>query len=212
MFLFTFFSSTTSADIVSGDILVPETNTTTRTLGGDASFSLTAEEIPDVRLLANLFLVDAGVDVVINGTSLFTQFNDISEFGPTNVFVGTGVPNGGVQNPFVTNNNGLPRLTIESDSTGTAFSGAVNPTTDSVITYTPNPDPDIFEIQNFNDLLEAGPNTIEFFVLNGFGNAQLNGEFVVELNTTTVAVPESGSASLLGLLLVGYLSARRRSK
>ena len=92
LFLFTFFSSTTSADIVSGDILVPETNTTTRTLGGDASFSLTAEEIPDVRLLANLFLVDAGVDVVINGTSLFTQFNDISEFGPTNVFVGTGVP------------------------------------------------------------------------------------------------------------------------
>ena len=213
LFLITFFSGTTSADIVldSGSISVPKTNTTVPQLGGTASFSLTADQIPDVELLANLFIVDAGVDVVVNGTSLFTQFNDISQFGPTDVFVGTGFPNGGVDFPFSANTNGLPRLTIESDSTGTTFSGAVSPDSTSTITFTPNPDTNVFAIQNFNSLLNVGNNTIEFFVLNGFGNAALDGEFVVELNTTTAAVPEPGSASLLGLFLVGYLSTRRRS-
>ncbi len=213
LFLFTFFSSTASADIVldSGAISVPSIDTTMPQSGGIASFSLTAAEIPDVELIADLFIVDAGVDVVVNGTSLFTQFDDISQFGPTDVFVGTGVPNGGIEYPFRVNDDNLPRLTIESDSAGTTFSGAVEEASTSTITYTPNPDPNVFAIQDFNSLLNVGSNTIEFFVLNGFDDAALDGEFEVKLNTT-VAVPEPGSASLLGLFLVGYLSTRRRSK
>ena len=137
---------------------------------------------------------------------MFTQFVDLSQFGQP-VFSGTGVANGGIENPFVVNNNGLPRATVASDSTGTIFSGAVTPTTNSTITYTPN-----FIVENFNDLLVVGPNNIEFIVLNGFEGARLEGEFTVSVDTATTAVPEPGSASLLGLLLVGYLSTRRRSK
>lgn len=206
-FLFTFFSATTYADIIDSGVISVAEPAGGGFIGGTSTFSLTAAEIPDVELLADLFIVDAGVDIVVNGTSLFPQFNDISQFGPTSVFLGTGVANGGVENPFVVNNNGLPRLTVASDSTGTIFSGAVTPTTNSTITYTPN-----FIVENFNDLLVVGPNNIEFIVLNGFEGARLEGEFTVSVDTATTAVPEPGSASLLGLLLVGYLSTRRRSK
>ena len=208
LFLFTFFNSTASADIVldSGAISVQEPSGG-GFIGGISTFSLTTAEIPDVELLTNLFIVDAGVDIVVNGTSLFPQFIDVSQFGPDSVFLGTGVANGGIENPFGTNSNGLPRLTVASNSAGTIFSGAVTPTTNSTITYTPN-----FTVEDFNGLLVAGTNTIEFFVLNGFEGANLQGDFVVELNTTTAAVPEPGSAGLLGLLLVGCLSTRRRSK
>ena len=202
-----FFSATTYADIIDSGVISVQEPAGGGFIGGVSTFSLTAAEIPDVELLADFFVVDAGVDIVVNGTSLFPQFNDVSQFGPDSVFLGTGVANGGIENPFGTNSNGLPRLTVASDSAGTIFSGAVTPTTNSTITYTPN-----FTVEDFNSLLVAGPNTIEFFVLNGFQGANLQGDFVVELNTIAAAVPEPGSAGLLGLLLVGCLSTRRRSK
>ena len=106
--------------------------------GGTATFSVTAAEIPDVELLADFLIVDAGVDIVVNGTSLFPQFTDISNFGPVPVFSGTGeTQGGGVNQPFTPNDNGLPRLTVNSTSAGTTFSGATFEDDTQTTTYTP---------------------------------------------------------------------------
>ena len=156
-----------------------------------------------MELLANLTVVDAGVNIVINGTSLFPLFTDISQFGPESVFLNTGEPNGGGVNlPFSPNNNGLARLTVDATSTGTTFSGATF-VSDSVITpYTP-----VFTSQDFSSLLRDGDNTIEFFVLNGFEGANLQGDFTV----TLVAVPEPATAVVLAGLGIGMLVRRRRN-
>ena len=172
--------------------------------GGTATFSVTAAEIPDVELLADFLIVDSGVDIVVNGTSLFPQFVDISQFGTVPVFSGTGeTQGGGVNQPFTPNDNGLPRLTVNSTSAGTTFSGATFVLDTQTTTYTPE-----FTVQNFSSLLIDGTNTITFFNLNDDGPARLQGDFAVTLHST--AIPEPGMTGLAIVALVSCLSTRRR--
>ena len=183
-----------------GDI----STTTQGGLAGTATFSVTAAEIPDVELLADFLIVDSGVDIVVNGTSLFPQFVDISQFGNVPVFSGTGeTQGGGVNQPFDPNMNGLPRLTVNSTSAGTTFSGATFEDDTQTTTYTPE-----FTVQNFSSLLIDGTNTITFFNLNDNGPASLQGDFAVTLHST--AIPEPGMTGLAIVALVSCLSTRRR--
>ena len=171
---------------------------------GTSTFSVTAAEIPDVELLADFLIVDAGVDIVVNGTSLFPQFADISNFGPVPVFSGTGeTQGGGVNFPFTPNGSGLPRLTVNSTSAGTTFSGATTPLDTQTTTYTPE-----FTVQNFSSLLIDGTNTITFFNLDAGYGASLQGDFAVTLHST--AIPEPGMTGLAIVALVSCLSTRRR--
>lgn len=173
-------------------------------LGGTATFNLQASEIPDVELLANFFIVDAGVDIVVNGTSLFPQFEDVSQFGPVAVFSGTGESGGGgINSPFGPNSNNLPRLTVNSTSVGTDFSGATFQNSTSTVPYTP-----VFTVQDFSSLLQSGSNTIEFFVLNNFQGANLQGDFEVTLNAA--AVPEPSAIGLAMLAFLTCLASHRR--
>lgn len=187
----------------SGPIAVSEPSGT-GFLAGTATFNVAAADIPDVELLANFTVVDAGVNIVINGTSLFPLYNDISQFGPESVFLNTGESDGGGINlPFSPNDNGLPRLTVDATSAGTTFSGATF-VGDSVITpYTP-----VFTPEDFSSLLVDGDNTIEFFVLNGFQGASLEGDFTVKQVT---AVPEPATAVVLAGFGLGILVRRRRN-
>lgn len=207
VFLVTLSAGSASADIVisTGNISVSQ-GSGGGFLAGTSTFNVTTTDIADVELLANFSIVDAGVEVSVNGTSLFPSFDDISQFGPVSVFTGTGIPNGGVQNPFSPNNNGLPRLTIGSTSAGTTFSGAETTGTNTVIPYTPT-----FMVQDFTSLLVPGQNTIEFFVLNSFSGANLQGDFTVVINEATTAVPEPSSSTLAFLALMNCLATRRRS-
>ena len=183
-----------------GDI----STTTQGGLAGTSTFSVTAAEIPDVELLADFLIVDSGVDIVVNGTSLFPQFVDISQFGTVPVFSGTGeTQGGGVNQPFTPNDNGLPRLTVNSTSAGTTFSGATFEDDTQTTTYTPE-----FTVQNFSSLLIDGTNTITFFNLNDDGPASLQGDFAVTLHST--AIPEPGMTGLAIVALVSCLSTRRR--
>lgn len=183
-----------------GDI----STTTQGGLAGTATFSVTAAEIPDVELLADFLIVDSGVDIVVNGTSLFPQFVDISQFGTVPVFSGTGeTQGGGVNQPFTPNDNGLPRLTVNSTSAGTTFSGATFEDDTQTTTYTPE-----FTVQNFSSLLIDGTNTITFFNLDAGYGASLQGDFAVTLHST--AIPEPGMTGLAIVALVSCLSTRRR--
>ena len=212
-----FFTGNVAGDLVeldSGDISILEQRPNNGDaigpfLAGTSTFNVTASDIPDVELLADFFLVDAGVRIEVNGTPLFPDFVDISNFGPEPVFTGTGEPNGGGVNfPFSTNNNGpngtmLPRLTVNSTSAGTAFSGATFTTDNFTRPYTP-----VFTVADFNSLLVEGSNTIDFFVLNTFQQAELRGEYTVAVHTK--AIPEPGMTGLAVLALITSLSARRR--
>ena len=212
-----FFTGNVAGDLVeldSGDITALEQRPNNGDaigpfLAGTSTFNVTAAEIPDVELLADFFLVDAGVRIEVNGTSLFPDFVDISNFGPEPVFTNTGEPNGGGVNfPFSTNNNGpngtmLPRLTVNSTSAGTAFSGATFTTDNFTRPYTP-----VFTVADFNSLLVEGSNTIDFFVLNTFEQAELQGEFTVSLNTP--AIPEPGMTGVAVLAIVTCLTNRRK--
>ena len=217
--LITAFSEGSYADIVlpSGDFAVErdfETeNANGRFLGATATFNLCGVDPQDIELLANFSIVDAGVEIRVNGTSLFQDFFDVSEFSQDLIFSNTGVQRqvdgggfGNIENPFTANNNsgGLPRLTVSSSSAGTTFSGAPTISATSVIEYTPT-----FQTQDFTSLLNSGDNTIEIFVLNNFEDANLVGDFAITQVVTT-AVPEPSSAGLLLLASTMVLLRRRR--
>ena len=180
-------------------------------LGGTSTFTLSADDIPDLELLTNFSIVDAGVEIRVNGTSLFPLFDDISQFSQDLVFLDTGVTlsggngEGNIESPFSPNNNGLPRLTVNSTSDGTTFGGGALVNDSSVTDYTPN-----FTVQDFTSLLVAGENNIEFFVLNSFEGANLQGDFTVSLNPETVAVPEPTVTGFALFVLATGLTRRRR--
>ncbi len=207
VFCFIVSATFVTGHVVGDTITLDEGDISTTTQGGLAgtsTFSVTAAEIPDVELLADFLIVDSGVDIVVNGTSLFPQFVDISQFGNVPVFSGTGeTQGGGVNQPFTPNDNGLPRLTVNSTSAGTTFSGATIPDDTQTTTYTPE-----FTVQNFSSLLIDGTNTITFFNLNDNGPASLQGDFAVTLHST--AIPEPGMTGLAIVALVSCLSTRRR--
>ena len=188
-----------------------------------SQFSLTSADIPDVSFSANFFVIDAGIQVLVNGTPLFSTGNDVSQFGPRVFDTGLGVmsgEDGNIEDPFGEIGPAgapLPRLTVQSDSTGTSFSGVATttPGIGPVVSFTPNPSinginngSDFSNISNFSSLLVDGPNTIEIVNLNSYQGASLAGDFTVTLAETT-SVPEP--TSLLGLLtLIGTMSMRRR--
>ena len=174
-------------------------------LAGTSSFNITAADIPNIVLLSDFDVVDAGIEIVVNGTALFPQFDDISQFGATQVFGGTGVGGGGVDNPFSPNNNGLPRVRVEASSTGISFTGAETTGTNTLIDYIPQ-----FQPQDFTSLLVDGDNEIQFFVLNSFEGANLTGDFTVTQITPATSVPEPGATSVALLALLGSLTFRRR--
>ena len=207
VFCFIVSATFVTGHVVGDTITLDEGDISTTTqdgLAGTSTFSVTAAEIPDVELLADFLIVDSGVDIVVNGTSLFPQFADISNFGPVPVFSGTGeTQGGGVNFPFTPNMNGLPRLTVNSTSAGTTFSGATFPLDTQTTTYTPE-----FTVQNFSSLLIDGTNTITFFNLDAGYGASLQGDFAVTLHST--AIPEPGMTGLAIVALVSCLSTRRR--
>ena len=207
VFCFIVSATFVTGHVVGDTITLDEGDISTTTqdgLAGTSTFSVTAAEIPDVELLADFLIVDSGVDIVVNGTSLFPQFFDISQFGNETVFSGTGeTQGGGVNQPFTPNDNGLPRLTVNSTSAGTTFSGATFREDTQTTTYTPE-----FPVQNFSSLLIDGTNTITFFNLNDNGPASLQGDFAVTLHST--AIPEPGMTGLAIVALVSCLSTRRR--
>ena len=201
-------ASNASGDIVlDSDIISVSQPSGGGFLAGTAMFDLTGIDPLDVELLASFDIVDAGVEIRINGTSLYPDFIDISQFGPEVVFLDTGVTQGtgNVENPFSPNNSGLDRLIVSAASDGTEFSGAAFVASTSVVDYTPN-----FAVQDFSSLLVDGDNTIEFFVLNGFEGANLQGDFTVTQIVTTAPVPEPSSFCLLLFVGASFLSRRRK--
>lgn len=190
--------------VISSETISASESSGNNILAGTATFNLLASEISDVEMLADFSIVDAGVNIVINGTSLFPQYQDLSQFGPESVFTGTGESDGGgINQPFEANSNNLPRLTVNSTSAGTTFSGATFIGSTSTVTYTP-----VFTPEDFSSLLQSGSNTIEFIVLNGFEAARLEGNVIVTL--PAAAVPEPSSAGLALLAILAGLAARRR--
>ena len=173
-------------------------------LAGTSTFNVTAAQIPEVELLANFSIVDAGVRIEVNNTRLFPDFDDVSEFGNQPVFTNTGEPaGGGINNPFTPNNFELPRLTVNSTSAGTTFSGATFVDDTATRLYTP-----VFTVEDFNSLLREGSNTIDFFVLNSFEGANLQGDYTVARNVASVPEPGMTGVALLALFMT--LSRRRR--
>ena len=193
-------STSSQASVVDTGIISGTTSSTGSYVAASSTFNLTAAEIPTVELLANFAFIDDGVEIVVNGTSLFLA-PDLSQFGPQD-FVTSGVQPNDIENPWNTNNNGLPRLTIFSDSSGSAFSGAVTEGATSTVTYLPsNPVPD------FTSLLVAGTNTIQFVNHNGFQNGRIGGDFTI---STVTSVPEPTSSGLILLGSTMLMLVRRR--
>ena len=209
LILVTAFSSNTIADTVldTGTVSVAQ-GSGGGFLGGTSTFTLDASDISDVELLANFSIVDAGVEIRVNDTPLYPLFNDVSQFSPDVVFLDTGVTQGtgNIESPFSPNNNQLPRLTVNATSEGTTFGGGAFVADTSTTDYTPN-----FLVQDFSSLLVAGQNTIEFYVLNDFEGANLQGDFTVSLNLATATVPEPTATGLAFLALLAGLSRRQRS-
>ena len=185
------------------DIVVDQGTIDVSTDGGfeSSTFTLSALQIADTELFTDFFVIDDGVEIVVNGTSLFLSA-DTSQFGAQD-FVPTAVQPNDIADPWTPNSNDLPRLTVLADSTGAAFSGSVDTTTTNIVDYQPE-----FAVANFNSLLVAGSNTIQFVNHNGSDAARLQGAFTV----TVRSVPEPTSLAVLGAFpLVMALRRRRRS-
>ena len=207
--------STLQADIVldSGAISTSELNANDAGgfLSASSSFTLVNSDIPNVQLETNFSLIDAGIEVIVNGTTLYSTGADLSNFGPAGLFVATPTQPDNIDFSFDPNANGLPRLTAVSDITGTSFSGTSFVNSTNTVDFIE--DFDSFSQASspvdFTSLLQAGDNVIEIRNLNNFDGAQLAGDFTVTRIVAAQAVPEPSS---LALCLAGsaLLLARRR--
>ena len=201
-------TSPLAADIV-GDFDGPNTETNNPTVVQTIDFDVA--NVNDIVLEANFFIVDAGIQILVNNQELFATGTDTSQFGPDNIFVSS-LPNGTSAPQF--DNLGLsfnplpgdvPRLTVTSDSSGTAFSGFNQQTTEAptAVNYTVS-----FDVADFSSLLVAdSANTIQILSLNDFGASRLDGAF--SLSGAVAAVPEPSSSALLVLGTVFCLRRRR---
>ena len=166
------------------------------------------------------------LDLAASTGLLFSTGNDVSELGPTVFDTGLlAAPGdlfdepGNIEDPFTEIGPAgapLPRLTVQTDSAGTIFSGVVTSNPIGPVEFfeaAPSPNAvdrgaDFSNISNFSSLLQEGTNTIQIVNLNSSGGANLIGDFTVTLAAAT-SVPEPNS--LLGLLtLAGMMSMRRR--
>ena len=188
------------ADIVIDDGTFSSSTTSTgEFVSGTSNFTLTATQIPNVEFYADFLVIDDGVEIIVNGTSLFASL-ETSQFGAQD-FAVTAVQPNDIADPWNPNSNSLPRLVVESDSSGTMFSGAVDTNTSSMVTYQPN-----FTVANFTSLLVAGDNTIEFINHNGSQGGRMRGSYEVSV---ACSVPEpTGFGIAFGLL--GMAVGRRR--
>ena len=216
------FCSSSFGDIVETTAFQNEAPSGTFLQAGTFTFNLNGVDPDDVQLVTNFYSIDAGVDIQVNGTSLFPQYTDISQFSDQLVFLNTGVARlgptetreggefGNIESPFTPNNNNtedmqFSRLTVTSNSEGSFFGGTVNPDTTDISVYDPN-----FVSVDFNSLLFAdSENTIQFFALNDDGPIGVEGDFAIT-DVTTTAVPEPSTTILLLLASVALLSTRRR--
>ena len=165
-----------------------------------SQFSLASGDIPNVIFEANFSVIDAGIQINVNGSTLFATGDDVSNFGPP-VFQSTAVQPDNIDFSFSPNNSGLPRLTVLSDATGSDFSGAPFVASTSTEDYIP-----LFTVNDFTSLLQTGNNVIEIVNLNSFQGANLVGDYTVSLPTSA---PEP---SALVLVFAGccVLASRRR--
>ena len=200
--LFAFLPLVSSASVVLDSGIISGTSANTGNfIVASSQFSLTAADIPNVELLANFDIIDDGVEIRVNGQSLFLA-QELSQFGPQDFQVTAVQPND-IENPWSANMNGLPRLTTISNLGGTTMNGSVTTGASQVVEYLPN-----FPVLDFTTLLEEGDNTIEFVSHNGAGGASLQGDFTVTLN----AVPEPSTALAGFAFLTAIMGRRRRSR
>ena len=168
-----------------------------------SNFSVASADIPSITFDANFSQIDAGIEILVNGMSFFDTGDDVSNFGPQ-VFQVTAVQPDNIDFSFDPNDNGLPRLTVTSDSTGTVMTGAPFVNSTNVETYLP-----IFAVADFTSLLQPGENTIQIVNLNSFEGASLTGDYTVT-QVMSVAVPEPTALSMLMLGgLIGMVRRRR---
>lgn len=166
-----------------------------------STFELDALEIPDICFEANFDLIDAGIEILVNGQSLFNTGDDVSNFGPQ-VFQPTAVQPDNIDFSFSPNDNNLPRLTVLHDAMGSDFSGAAFVNSTNTVDYIP-----LFNVSNFNSLLQAGTNTIEIINLNGFQGANLIGDYTVK---SVAAVPEPSAIAVC--MVAGLIMMKRRRR
>ena len=196
-------TSPLSADIITGSFDGPNTSGET----GDtviATIDFEVDDVADVTFETNFSIVDAGVRVDVNGMTLFSTGQDASEFGPTNVFT-SNLGTNNLGNPFF--DAGFTRLTVSSDSTGTSFTGNINPGgTVTPIIYTPGSS-FVSPLVDFSSLLNPdSTNTIQIYNINNNGLARSLGDFTVE---SIISIPEP---SALSLYLMGSLFCLRRKR
>jgi len=176
-----------------------------------APFSLTSADISNIMFEANFDFIDAGIEILVNGVSLFNTGPDVSQFNgaSSTVFTQTGATNLGV--PFGERSDLQPRLTVSSDSTGTIFSGPDLSLPDDpnnpapIINFTPG-----FTINDFTSLLQVGENQIQIVNLNNFQSANLGGDFTLTLVAPAASVPEPTALSLCLIGATCCLLRRRR--
>ena len=208
------FSTHLKADIV-GDFDGPNITTNDPTVVQTIDFDVA--NVNDIVLEANFFIVDAGIQILVNNQELFATDDDTSQFNMDNIFDsflldGTPAPFDNLGFGFVALPGDVPRLTVTSDSSGTAFSGfnqqvnnmGLAPTADpTAVNYTVS-----FDVADFSSLLVAdSANTIQILSLNDSDVSRLVGDFSV--SGAVAAVPEPSSSALLVLGTVFCLRRRR---
>lgn len=187
----------------SGSIEMVNFNANDTSLGvvATSTFNLAPADIQKLSLELNFIGIDAGLEVFVNGASLFSTGFDVSQHRPAN----TGFEEN-INDPFNLNGNtnGIPRLTVTADNTGTSFSGSEFLNSTAPITYTPT-----FTVANFQSLLVSGANTIQIANLNNFQGAALVGDYEVA-TVHPETVPEPTSIALLGLGGLVLVTRRKR--
>ena len=181
------------------------------TAASTETFSLTSADISNIMFEANFDFIDAGIEILVNGESLFNTGPDVSQFNgaSSTVFTQTGATNLGVPFEERGGSDPQPRLTVSSDSTGTIFSGPDLSLPDNnpapIINYTPG-----FTINDFTSLLQVGENQIQIVNLNAFDGASLGGDFTLTLVAPAASVPEPTALSLCLIGATCCMLRRRR--
>lgn len=129
--------------------------------------------------------------IIVNGVTVVPlDNNDPAVFTPA------------VSNPWLPNDNALPRLAITLGQTGIAFAAALT-TTDTTMTSGL-----VYAQPTINPVFVNGQNTITIINPDGDGADAL---FFTITGDVPLIVPEPGSAALLGAGLCALALARRRS-